>query len=140
MTSEKEISHKGRIVSVSGDRIRVEIVSESACGACQVAGLCGMADSKKKTVEVSGNGKAGWQVGQEVEVCLGRSLGLKAVLYSYVIPLLILMILILSLSSIGCSDLAAGSVSLAGIGLYYLVLYFLRDRFARSWEFYIKDH
>lgn len=139
MMSKNEISHKGRIVSISGDRIQVAIVSESACGACRVAGLCSMSEARKKIVDVSAGSRTDWQVGQEVNVCLGRSTGMKAVFFFYVIPLLILMILIVSLSAIGFSDLAAGLTSLAGVALYYLVIYWVRDRFAGTCEFYIKE-
>ncbi|MDI9551450.1 MAG: SoxR reducing system RseC family protein [Bacteroidales bacterium] len=139
MRPQREISHKGRIVSVSGDRISVEIVSESACAACRVSGLCGVADSKKKIVEIRVVGKTGWKVGQEVIVCLGQSMGLKAVFYSYVIPLLILLILILSLSTIGLSDWATGLIAVGGVACYYLAIYFFRDRFAGNYEFYIRD-
>ena len=123
MRPQREISHKGRIVSVSGDRISVEIVSESACAACRVSGLCGVADSKKKIVEIRVVEKTDWKVGQEVTVCLGQSIGLKAVFYSYVIPLLILLILILSLSTIGLSDWATGLMP-SGVACYYLAIYF----------------
>jgi len=139
MRPQREISHKGRVLSVSDDRVSVEIVSASACAACQVSGLCSLADSKKKIVEVRVVGKTDWRVGQEVSVCLGQSMGLKAVCYSYVIPVLILLILILSLSAIGLSDWAAGLIAVGGIACYYLAIYFFRNRFTGNYEFYIKD-
>lgn len=136
--SKQEISHTGHIVSISGDRASVEIVSEPACAACRAAGLCGMAESGRKTVDVPLPGRTSWKVGQEVEVCLGRTQGLKAVFLSYGVPLLVLLILILTLSSIGMSDLAAGLISIGGAGLYYLVLYLFRKKIEGGYEFYMK--
>jgi positive regulator of sigma E activity len=134
-----EVSHKGRIVSVGNGKVSVQIVSESACSACHAAGLCGASESRKKIVEVPVLGNASYSVGQEVEVCLARKMGLKAVLLSYVIPLLILMILVLSLSRFGLGELACGLASIGGIAVYYLILYLCRDHLAEGYVFYIRN-
>ena len=126
-----EVSHKGTVISVGQDRISVRIVSESACSACHAAGLCGASDSKNKIVDVPVYGGQTYSVGQEVEVCLARKMGLKAVLLSYVIPLVILLILVLTLSSIGLA-------SVGGVALYYLILYFRRDSLAEGYVFYVR--
>ena len=133
-----EVLHKGMVVSVGKDSVSVRIVSESACSSCHAAGLCGAAESKKKIVEVPLYGGQTYSVGQEVEVCLARKMGLKAVLLSYVIPLMILLILVLSLSSIGLGELASGLVSIGGIAVYYLILYLCRNRLAEGYVFYIR--
>ena len=133
-----EVSHKGMIVSVGKDKVSVQIVSESACSACHAAGLCGAAESIKKIVDVPVYGDRSYSIGQEVEVCLARKMGLKAVLLSYVIPLVILLILVLSLSYIGFGELASGLVSIGGIAVYYLILYLCRNHLAEGYVFYIR--
>ncbi len=133
-----EVSHKGNVVSVGKDKVSVQIVSESACSACHAAGLCGAAESKKKIVEVPVYAGQSYSLGQEVEVCLARKMGLKAVLLSYVIPLLILLILVLSLSGFGLGELTCGLASIGGIAVYYLILYLCRDRLAEGYAFYIR--
>ena len=132
------ISHKGRVVSADTEKVSVEIVSESACAACHAAGLCGMSESRKKIVEVPATAGKEYVPGQEVEVCLAPKTGLKAVLLSYVLPVMFLLILILSLSLIGLGELAAGVISILGVALYYLVLYLFRDRLAEGYEFFIR--
>ena len=133
-----EVSHKGTVISVGQDRISVRIVSESACSACHAAGLCGASESKNKIVDVPVYGGQTYSVGQEVEVCLARKMGLKAVLLSYVIPLVILLILVLTLSSIGLGELVCGLASIGGVALYYLRLYFRRDSLAEGYVFYVR--
>ena len=51
MNSSSEISHRGKVVSITPEITRVEIVSESACGACHAKGLCSLGDAKVKVVE-----------------------------------------------------------------------------------------
>ena len=48
MNSSSEISHRGKVVSITPEITRVEIVSESACGACHAKGLCSLGDAKVK--------------------------------------------------------------------------------------------
>ncbi|MBQ6287399.1 MAG: SoxR reducing system RseC family protein [Bacteroidales bacterium] len=132
------ISHKGKVISAGQGKVNVEIISESACAACHAAGLCGMSESKRKIVEVPTSSYDGFTPGQDVEVCLAPKTGLKAVLLSYVLPVMLLLILILSLLKIGLSELLAGVFSLAGVALYYLVLYFFRDKLSEGYEFFIR--
>ena len=133
------VSHKGRIVAAEKGSVSVESVSESACASCHAAGLCGLTESKKKIVQVPVRDSSQFEIGQEVEVCLGTKAGMKAVLLSYVLPVLFLLILILSLSKMGLGELATGGLSILGVAGYYLVLYFFRDRLAEGYEFYIKE-
>ena len=133
------VSHKGKVLSTDGGMVRVEIVSESACAACHASGLCGLAESRKKIIDVPQTPGHVFEPGEEVEVCLARKTGMKAVLLSYVVPVGILLILILSLSIVGLGELVAGVLSIAGVALYYLVLYFFRDRLADGYEFYIRN-
>lgn len=136
--SAGEVSHKGKVVSVEDGKVSVQIISESACSACHAVGLCGASESKKKIVEVPVYAGQTYSLGEEVEVCLAKKMGLRAVLLSYVIPLGILLILVLSLSSIGLGELACGLVSIVGIAVYYLILYLRRDRLAEGYAFYIR--
>ena len=136
--AKNEISHKGVIKSITPELTTVEIVSTSACAECHAKGLCGVAESKIKEISVPTDPYSEHSAGDEVEVVLKKSMGLKAVWISYVIPLLILMILILSLSSVNVHEVYAGLGAIAGVALYYLVIYLMRDRLANDFVFYIK--
>ena len=136
--SKNEISHKGVIKSITPELTTVEIVSTSACAACHAKGMCGLSESKIKTIEVPTDPYSEHSPGDEVEVVLKKSMGLKAVWISYVIPLFILMILILSLSSVNVHEAYVGLGAIAGVALYYLVIYLFRNRLANDFVFYIK--
>ena len=132
------VSHKGKIVAAGKRSVSVEIISESACASCHASGLCGLSEIKKKIVDVPVWGNEDYEIGQEVEVCLAKKAGMKAVLLSYVIPALILLILILSLPKIGLGELTTGGLSILGVAVYYLVLFLCRDSLAGGYEFYIR--
>ena len=56
MRKDQEISHEGRIISITPEFTTVEILSESACASCHAASLCGMSEAKRKEIELPTNG------------------------------------------------------------------------------------
>lgn len=134
-----EVSHSGKIVNITPQFTTVEFISESACAACHAEGLCGMSEMTTKAVQVPTDPYKNFQIGQEVQVLLKATMGLKAVWISYCIPLVILMIIILSLYTIGASELVSALGAFAGVAVYYLVIWFMRDRLANEYIFYIKE-
>ena len=136
--ARNEISHRGKIMAITPELTTVEIISTSACAECHAKGMCGMSESKVKEISVPTDPYSSHEVGDEVDVVLKKSMGLKAVWISYVIPLFILMILILSLSSVTGNEAFVGLGSIAGVALYYLIIYLFRDRLAKDFVFYIR--
>ena len=136
--ARNEISHRGIITAMTPELTTVEIISVSACAECHAKGVCGMSESKMKEISVPTDPNSDRKVGDEVDVVLKKSMGLKAVWISYVIPLFILMILILSLSSVTVHEVYAGLGAIGGVALYYLLIYIFRDRLAKDFVFYIK--
>ena len=137
--AKDEISHIGKIVEITPEMTTVEIISSSACSACHAKGVCGVSEEQVKLIGVPTDPYTLRNVGDEVLVVLRRSMGLKAVWISYVIPLLILMILILTLSAVGLHEVYTGLISICAVAVYYLVIYLLRDRLAKDFVFYLKE-
>lgn len=129
------ISHKGTITSLSEGKATVRILATSACSTCHAAGLCGSSESAEKTIEASVLPWQTFRVGQEVVVSYSRKLGLKAVLLSYVAPLLLLMIIVLILSPVIGSELLSGLAGLGGVALWYLGLFLFRDALKGEYVF-----
>ena len=137
MSSSSEISHAGRIIDITPSVTTVEIVSESACSACHAKGLCGVSESKTKTVQVPTRGWDSFKVGDGVSVVLKASMGHKAVWIAYVAPLAVLMAVILGASGLGMSELASGLTALAAVAAYYFVIWLLRARLKNEYIFNI---
>jgi len=138
MSSNSEISHRGRIVSITPEITTVEIVSESACAACHAKGLCSLGDSTVKQVELPTRGWDGYQVGQEVNVVLRASMGHKAVWLAYVLPLILMVAALLGTLFAGGTELLAGLVAIGSVALYYGVIWLLRGRLRNEYVFNIK--
>lgn len=138
MNSNSEISHRGRVVAITPEVTKVEIISESACGACHAKGLCSLGDSKVKIVDLPTSGWSDIKVGDEVEVVLKASMGHKAVLLAYMIPLVILVAVLLALTSAGVDELRSGLAAIAAVAVYYFGLWLMRGRLRNEYIFNIK--
>lgn len=134
----ESVSHTGKIVRITPQVTTVSILQHSACGECHAAGLCGMADLAEKTVDVPTDPYAFHNVGDQVEVLLKASMGMKAVWLCYAIPLVILLGTVLLLIALGVPEVPAALAGLAAIGLYYLLLYLFRNKLKNEYIFTIK--
>ena len=81
---------------------------------------------------------ATYGVGDEVQVVLKATMGLKAVWLAYFLPLVILLGVALGLIALGVGEVAAGLAGIGGVALYYLVLWLLRDRLRNEYVFTIQ--
>ena len=132
------IEHEGVIEDIRGNHIKVRILQQSACSACHARGACMASDSREKIVDVTDS--TGRFMPHEHVIIEGKqSMGLKAVLWAFVVPSLIL-ILVLSLATSvwSCGEIEAAGISILGLIPYYAVLHLLRNRMADSFRFTIK--
>lgn len=127
------VSHKGKILTLEGGMAKVEIISQSACSSCHAAGFCSATDQKRKIIDVPARGS--FSEGEEVSVILSRSMGMKAVLLAYALPLAVLLAVTVSLSWAGVNEMVCGLVGLGSLALWYGGVYLLRGRIARGYAF-----
>ena len=135
---KEEVKHTGKVVSMNPLQTTVQIVSHSACSACHAAGLCGMSEYTEKAIQVPTDPYASYGVGDEVQVVLKASMGMKAVWLAYVLPLAVLLLAALGLSALHVHEVVAGLGAVGAVDLYYLGLWFLRDRLRNEYVFTIQ--
>ena len=133
------VSHRGKVVGMDPQWTTVRFEAQSACSSCHAAGLCGMSEMQEKTFQVASDPYATYRVGDEVEVVLKASMGIKAVWIAYMVPLLILLAAFFGVSALGASELTAGLAGIASIAVYYLIVWLLRDRLQDEYVFTIKN-
>lgn len=133
----EQVNHRGKVVKMTPQTTTVAILQHGACSQCHAAGLCGMADIAEKAVEVPTDPYAGYGVGDEVNVVLKASMGMKAVWLAYFIPLLILLAVILGLIGLGMSEVPAALAGIGAIAVYYFLLWLFRDKLRNEYIFTI---
>lgn len=133
-----EVSHKGRVLSITPEVTTVAIEQHSACSECHAAGLCTLSDVVEKAVEAPTRPFAAYNVGDEVEIVLKASMGFKAVWLAYFIPLVVLLAVILLLAWLGVGEVVAGLSGIGAVGVYYFFLWLFREKLRKEYTFTIK--
>lgn len=93
----------------------------SACGSCPTAALCSRAGKLDPNIEIP------------------ASLGLKAVLLSYVAPLIVLLAGFFVSEALGAGELAAGLIGMGIMAVYFFVLWLCRARVRRQYDACLKE-
>ena len=134
------IEHRGVITSIADHKVSVMILQQSACSSCHAKGACMAADSKEKMVDITDHtGK--YKVNDLVTVVGQKSIGYRAVLWAFVIPIIILVsILVVSISVWNLGEIKAALAAIISLVPYYAMLYLLRNRMANSFVFTIKNN
>ena len=132
------IKHRGIVEKVDGSHIVVRIVQTSACSACSAKGLCNASESKEKQIDVY-EANPSYQIGEEVMVCGTTSMGMRAVLLAFGVPLLILVLALgVSMKLTGEDALLSSGIALVSVVPYYIGIYFCKDRLNRTFSFTIE--
>lgn len=133
------ISHAGVIDSIKNGIVHVRIIQHSACSSCKLSSYCTSAESKEKMIDVYTNEATRFSVGENVNVIAASSVGIKAVVYGFVVPLVVMMLsIIIALLLFGLSEPLAAFIGLASLVPYYTLLYMLRSRLQKVLVFQIE--
>ncbi len=134
--SYQTVEHDGKVKSINSNSVLVSILSESACSGCHAEKLCSLSGEKEKVVEVKG--KFDVIQGESVRVVMEESMGYKALVLSYLVPLIIVITALVVMSSLHLPEWIAGLVSISALIPWFLILYLFRDRIGRIITFTLK--
>ena len=134
----QRISHSGVIESIEEGCVHVRIVQTSACAACKVAGYCNAAESKEKIIDVFCDSVAAYQVGQQVVVSASGQVAVKALLWAFGVPFVLLMAVLLLVLLLTGNEGWAALGALGALVPYYIILWLLRDKMREQLAFRIE--
>ena len=133
-----KIKHLGVVEKVDGSHVTVRIVQTSACSSCSAKGLCNASESKEKLIDVYHN-QVSCQIGEQVVVCGTTSMGMRAVLLAFGLPVLILLLALFVTMRITDGDaLFSALVGLGTMVPYYLIIYINKSKMNRTFSFTIE--
>ncbi len=116
------ISHKGVIVSINDQHIKVKIESLSACSTCRQQSLCSLSEKKEKIIDIENTNNSNYHVGQEVNIVTQSEMGMFAVFMAYILPLIIFLTTLFTFAAILSNELFGALIALGSVVLYYLLL------------------
>ena len=132
--SEKIITHFGTISRLEKEKLFVVIHQTSACGSCDAKGSCNMSENTHKELEVELPQGRTYLVGEMVEVKMLRSSGLRAVVWGYLMPFVVLITALFVFFGVTNSEGLTGLLALLSLAPYFLGLYFFRHKISTSFK------
>lgn len=129
------MSHNGVVLFVEGNRIDIEMEVEVACSSCRARKACGIDDGDSKIISLYTESASYYEVGEEVVVSMEEHKGVKAAVYSYMIPFFIMIAVLLLTNGLGLSELQCALWTLGSFVVYNVVLFFFRHRIEREMMF-----
>ncbi len=137
-SSTDMIEHEGTIDSINGNEYTIRITQSTACSECHAKHACIAADTKVKMVDVIDT-SGRFKMNERVLLSGKTSIGYKAILWAFVLPLILLMaVVFVSISVWQISELQAALVALASLVPYYALLYTTRHKMSEKLAFTIK--
>jgi sigma-E factor negative regulatory protein RseC len=135
--SNKVIEHSGIVTEIGERLVKVTISSVSQCAACHAKGACSAADMQDKVIDAI---KPDWDVNvnDRVIVEISRHLGVWALFFGYVFPLILVVTVLFTVGAFGVSELNAGLISLGSLVPYYGLLVAFRKRLSKNYSFRIR--
>ena len=132
------IKHRGIVEKIEGSHVVVRIVQTSACSACSAKGLCNASESKEKQIDVY-EVNPSYRIGEEVVLCGSTSMGMRAVLLAFGIPVLLLQAALFVTMRVTDGDaLLSSIVALLAVIPYYLVIYLMKNKLDKTFSFVIE--
>jgi|WetSurMetagenome_2_1015567.scaffolds.fasta_scaffold161516_2 positive regulator of sigma E activity len=133
-----EIKHKGFVSRVSPGSLYVTIVNQAACTECHAKAACTISDFKEKEIEITTFRKE-YKTGENVTVILRESSGMKAILFAYIIPFVVLLFTLIVLVNLIGNEILSGFIALGMLLLYYCGLWLFREKLKKSFRFELEE-
>lgn len=131
------VSHEGVITSINEDEVQVKILSRSGCVSCNIKSACNMSEMQEKIITIPAPKDKNLSIGQEVKISIGIGQANKAVVFAYIIPLIILVSMIFVLNALKLEEGINALISIGSLIPYYLILFLFRDKIKRKFEYEI---
>jgi sigma-E factor negative regulatory protein RseC len=132
------IEHEGTIVNIDGNQYTIRITQSTACSECHAKGACIAADTKVKIVDVLDT-SGRFKLNERVLLTGKTSIGYRAVLWAFVLPLILMMsVIFASISIWHVGELQAALMALVSLVPYYTLLYAIRRKMGEKLAFTIK--
>ncbi len=128
-----DICREGIVKEYADGRARVLITAQSACASCHAKGACGNLETAQKEIDAFSEGPL--QPGDRVRITISTKVGMTAVLYGFVLPLIVLAFVFFGAVANGVEESIAGVAGLGALVPFYLLLWLLRGRLFRSFIF-----
>lgn len=132
------IYHTAKVLSVDNDSVKVLIERGSACETCYNRGACGAFEKKEMIYDIKTDESNRFSVGETVRVGIATNTGLKAVVYAYILPMVVFVVAFLIAYLLSAPDWLSALIGIAVLAVYYILLAKYRNKLEKEFTFTIE--
>lgn len=118
---------RATVIRVDTTEIEVEVCRPEACAACTAKSVCSEGGGTGKRMTLVNDGQ-GYHVGEQIQLIMRRSTGLKAVVIAYLVPVVLVVASLLIFQATLMTDTTAALLTLGILALYFVIIRLLRKR------------
>ena len=133
------VAHKGKVISASDTHVFVQIERGGACSGCKNKQSCQIIGSKDQIISVKTDKANTYFPDEDVQVLMRTSLGMRAVLYAYVLPFVFLLATFLTVRQFISSEIVQILCAFIPVVAYYFILYKVRNKLEQTFEFFLEN-
>ena len=132
------VCREGKVIGEEDGKFRVKILSHSACADCHAKGICSALELQEKIIDAVPANMAPIRIGDTVQVFMEEKLGLMAVFYGFVLPLVVLMSVLFIAYILTANETRSALLGLGSLVPYYFLLYLFRGKVEKEFVFRIE--
>ncbi len=133
----ENITKSATITAINKDIISLKIKSCSACSSCSVKNYCSLNEVKERVIQLHNKNNQKLVIGEEVNIVMNTKQGFKAVIFSYVVPLVLLLLTLITSLSLGYNDFISGISAIIILIPYYFGVFLCRNKIKSDFKFKI---
>jgi positive regulator of sigma E activity len=131
------IEHSGIIKDIQDNQIQVLITRNSACNERDVKSACTVSDQQEKIIDIECSDLS-YVIGEEVLLIGRQSIGHYAVLFAFVLPVILVLITLIILHLFLINETISGIGALLVLVPYYTILSLFNKRMKTNFKFGIR--
>ena len=131
------VEHTGHIIKIEGNTVTVKVLQLSACAHCEGKKYCTLAEAKEKEIKIYDSNANEYSIGEEVQIIAQQKQLFTAVLWAYVLPLILLFIGVGVGSILELPEIHSALMGLIAVTMYYVFLFAINKYLSKSLEFKI---
>lgn len=136
----EDIRHLAKVIDIKDNTLYLRVMRSDACSICAAKNFCGMQKESENIITIEDTQASEFNIGEEVDICLSLASSAKAVIYGYILPLILLLVAIILSKTLGYSDFNSGISGIIVLIPYYFVLFLMRNKMKSDFKFKIIRH
>ena len=129
--------HTGHIIAINNNTVTVKVLQLSACAHCEGKKFCTLAESKEKEIKIYDSNASEYSIGEEVQIIAQKKQLFTAVLWAYVLPLILLFAGVGVGTALEMQEVHTALLGLVAVVIYYGFLFAINKILSKSLEFKI---